>query len=39
MNPVIQTARLSFRGFTVDDYEAVHSYASDPEVTRYTAPS
>ena len=37
MKPVIQTARLSFREFTVDDYEAVHGYASDPEVTRYTA--
>ena len=35
--PIIQTARLSFREFTVDDYDAVHSYASDPEVTRYTA--
>lgn len=37
MKPVIQTARLSFRDFTVDDYDAVHVYASDPEVTRYTA--
>lgn len=37
MKPVIQTARLSFRDFTVDDYDAVHAYASDPEVTRYTA--
>jgi [ribosomal protein S5]-alanine N-acetyltransferase len=37
MKPVIQTARLSFRDFTVDDYDAVHLYASDPEVTRYTA--
>ncbi|HKQ13142.1 MAG TPA: GNAT family N-acetyltransferase [Steroidobacteraceae bacterium] len=37
MKSVIQTPRLSFRDFTVDDYEAVHSYASDPEVTRYTA--
>lgn len=37
MNLVIQTARLSLRDFTVDDYDAVHTYASDPEVTRYTA--
>ena len=37
MKPVIQTARLAFRDFTVDDYEAAHRYASDPEVTRYTA--
>ena len=37
MKPVIQTSRLSFRDFTVDDYDAVHVYASDPEVTRYTA--
>jgi [ribosomal protein S5]-alanine N-acetyltransferase len=37
MKLVIQTARLFFRGFTVDDYDAVHTYASDPEVTRYTA--
>ena len=37
MNPVMQTARLSFRDFTIDDYDAVHAYASDPEVTRYTA--
>lgn len=37
MKPVVQTARLSFRDLTVDDYDAVHLYASDPEVTRYTA--
>lgn len=37
MNPVIQTPRLSLRAFTVDDYDAVHAYASDPLVTRYTA--
>lgn len=37
MKPVIQTSRLSFREFTADDYDAVHAYASDPEVTRYTA--
>jgi RimJ/RimL family protein N-acetyltransferase len=37
MNSVIQTSRLSLRDLTMDDYEAVHVYASDPEVTRYTA--
>ncbi len=37
MKPAIQTSRLTFREFTVDDYDAVHVYASDPEVTRYTA--
>jgi [ribosomal protein S5]-alanine N-acetyltransferase len=37
MKIAIQTARLSFRDFTVDDYDAVHAYGSDPEVTRYTA--
>ena len=37
MNPALQTSRLSFRDFTVDDYDAVHIYASDPVVTRYTA--
>jgi len=33
----VQTARLTFRDLTVDDFDAVHAYASDPEVTRYTA--
>ena len=37
MPPALQTARLSFRDFTVDDYDSVHAYGSDPEVTRYTA--
>ncbi len=37
MNPDIQTSRLSFRSLAVDDYDAVHLYASDPLVTRYTA--
>ena len=37
MNPIIQTSRLLFRNFTADDYDAVHVYASDPVVTRYTA--
>lgn len=37
MNAHLQTSRLSFRAFTLDDYDAVHAYASDPVVTRYTA--
>ena len=37
VKPVLQTPRLSFRNFTVDDYADVHMYASDPAVTRYTA--
>ena len=37
MKPSIHTSRLSFREFTVDDFEAVHAYAADPQVTRYTA--
>lgn len=37
MNPTIETSRLSFRAFTADDQDAVQAYASDPEVTRYTA--
>ncbi|HKS57479.1 MAG TPA: GNAT family N-acetyltransferase [Steroidobacteraceae bacterium] len=37
MNPAIDTARLAFRALTLDDFDAVHAYASDPEVTRYTA--
>ena len=37
MKSGIHTSRLSFREFTVDDFGAVHAYAGDPEVTRYTA--
>jgi RimJ/RimL family protein N-acetyltransferase len=37
MKPAIETSRLTFRAFTVDDFNAVHVYASDPVVTRYTA--
>src|SRR5262245_2822382 len=37
MSPTLETSRLSFRDFTVDDYDAVHAYGSDPVVTRYTA--
>jgi RimJ/RimL family protein N-acetyltransferase len=37
MNPAIDTPRLIFRALTVDDFDAVHAYASDPVVTRYTA--
>ncbi len=31
----IRTARLSLREFVMPDFEAVHSYSSDPRVTRY----
>ena len=37
MKTAIQTSRLTFREFTADDFDAVHAYASDPAVTRYTA--
>jgi RimJ/RimL family protein N-acetyltransferase len=30
------TERLRLREFVVEDHEAVHRYASDPEATRYT---
>ncbi|MEV0717319.1 GNAT family N-acetyltransferase [Asanoa sp. NPDC050611] len=32
----IHTSRLLLRDFRVDDHPAVHAFASDPEVTRYT---
>ena len=32
---IIQTKRLVLRDFNEDDWEAVHEYASDPEVVRY----
>lgn len=31
------TRRLRFRDFAANDFAAVHAYASDPHVTRYTA--
>ena len=31
------TARLRFRDFLLDDFAAVHAYASVPDVTRYTS--
>lgn len=33
---VLLTERLRLREFVAEDHEAVHRYASDPEVTRYT---
>lgn len=33
--PPFRTERLILRGFTEADFEAVHDYASDPEVSRY----
>ncbi|MDP1712969.1 MAG: GNAT family N-acetyltransferase, partial [Candidatus Nanopelagicaceae bacterium] len=32
----LQTPRLILREFTLDDFSAVHAYASDEIVTRYT---
>lgn len=32
----LETERLSLRPFDESDFEAVHAYASDPEVTRFT---
>jgi [ribosomal protein S5]-alanine N-acetyltransferase len=34
---VLQTERLDLREFRSADFEAVHAYASDPQVTRYTS--
>ncbi len=31
----LQTARLTLRGFQSNDFDAIHAYASDAEVTRY----
>jgi ribosomal-protein-alanine N-acetyltransferase len=31
----LKTRRLLIREFTLDDYEGVHAYASDPEVTHF----
>lgn len=33
--PELTTERLVLRDFAVDDFEAVHAYAADPEVCRY----
>jgi len=33
--PVLRTARLDLRELTPDDFDAVHAYASDPEVVRF----
>jgi ribosomal-protein-alanine N-acetyltransferase len=33
--PTIETSRLTLRPLTMADDEAVFSYASDPEVTKY----
>jgi RimJ/RimL family protein N-acetyltransferase len=32
---LLQTKRLKIREFAIDDWLAVHSYASDPDVTKY----
>jgi ribosomal-protein-alanine N-acetyltransferase len=31
----LRTASLTLREFVSDDFDAIHAYASDPEVTRY----
>lgn len=33
--PLLRTSRLDLRDLTLDDFAAVHAYASDPEVVRY----
>ncbi|HHV93512.1 MAG TPA: GNAT family N-acetyltransferase [Firmicutes bacterium] len=35
MDLILETPRLILREFVLDDWRAVHEYASDPEVTRY----
>ena len=34
---MLQTERLDLRQFEIADFDAVHAYASDPLVTRYTS--
>jgi RimJ/RimL family protein N-acetyltransferase len=31
----LRTARLTLRDFQANDVDAIHAYASDPEVTRF----
>ena len=35
MDLILETPRLILREFVLDDWRAVHDYASDPEVTRF----
>ena len=35
LNLPVRTARLILRDLEPGDFDAIHSYASDPEVTRY----
>jgi ribosomal-protein-alanine N-acetyltransferase len=35
MELLLETPQLILREFALDDWQAVHAYASDPEVTRY----
>jgi [ribosomal protein S5]-alanine N-acetyltransferase len=37
LDTTLSTDRLLLRPFQEQDYEAVHAYASDPDVTRYTS--
>lgn len=34
--PIVESASLRLRGLSLDDAPAVHAYASDPEVARFT---
>ena len=34
---MLQTNRLTLRDFVLSDFDAVHAYASDPLVTRFTS--
>jgi len=35
--PILETPCLLLRPFTIDDFEAVHSWAGNPANTRYMA--
>ena len=37
MRTAMSTARLQFRDFVPNDFDAVHAYASDPQVTQFTS--
>jgi [ribosomal protein S5]-alanine N-acetyltransferase len=37
MTLILQTERLDLREFDLEDFDAVHAYASDPLVTRFTS--
>src|SRR6266403_1808386 len=37
MDHLLHTHRLTLRDFVLSDFDAVHTYASDPLVTRFTS--